>query len=60
MQSPTLNSIERIQAVVEELRNEGIDPLFIYSALAQVMADIEPDALEFADASRAELSARSE
>lgn len=48
MDSPTVNSIERIRNLVDQMRSEGTDPLFIYAALAQVMADLEPDTREFA------------
>ena len=47
MESPTINSIERIRNLVNQMRSEGTDPLFIQAALAQVMADLEPDVQEF-------------
>lgn len=40
-ESPTLKSIEEIQATVDKLKEENIDAVFIYSALAQVIADLQ-------------------
>lgn len=39
-----VNTIERIRAFVEELKAEGVDALFIYAALHQVAADLQPEA----------------
>lgn len=46
MESLTINSIQRIQKLIDQMKSEGIDPLFIMSALAQVMADLEADVQE--------------
>lgn len=41
--SPTIKSIEVLQAVVDQLRMEGVDPVFIVAALAQVQCDLMGD-----------------
>lgn len=43
MESPTISAIEKIQNLVDQMKSDGIDAIFIQAALAQVMADLEPD-----------------
>jgi hypothetical protein len=47
MTSQTVNAIERIRALVNEMKNEGTDPLFIYAALHQVIADLQAEAEDY-------------
>jgi hypothetical protein len=47
MKGQTVHSIERRRALVNEMKSEGIDPLFIYAALHQVAADLQPEAEDY-------------
>ncbi len=46
MKSPTIESIERIQKVVDELSSQGIDNIFIAAALSQVLADLSKKTMD--------------
>ncbi|GJL57127.1 MAG: hypothetical protein NPIRA02_42590 [Nitrospirales bacterium] len=39
-ESPTIKSIDALHTVIEELKTEGVDPVFIVAALAQVQVDM--------------------
>lgn len=47
MTGQTVNSIERIRALVNDMKSEGTDPLFIYAALHQVAADLQSEAEDY-------------
>jgi hypothetical protein len=47
MQSETSQAIERIEALVKDLKHEGMEPFFIHTALEMVMADLQPDVQAF-------------
>jgi hypothetical protein len=50
LQSETSQAIARIEALVNDLKNEGMEPFFIHTALATVMADLQPDVQTFVKA----------